>query len=151
MAITGASHGGLIVAAAAIKRPELFSAVVPVVPATDMIRFEQFTVGNFHTEEFVTIQDSIDFLNLSSYSPLHNIKKDINYPAMLVITSENDDRVPPFHSYKFVAELQNRDAQINPILLRVERDAGHSGGNNFSSYLDRKSDMYGFIMKILLK
>lgn len=151
LAITGASHGGLIVAAAAIKRPELFSAVVPVVPATDMIRFEQFTVGNFHTEEFGTIQDSTDFLNLSSYSPLHNIKKDINYPAMLVITSENDDRVPPFHSYKFVAELQNRDAQINPILLRVERDAGHSGGNNFSSYLDRKSDMYGFIMKILLK
>lgn len=150
LAITGASHGGLIVAAAAIQRPDLYGAAVPVVAPTDMLRFEQFTVGNFHTDEFGTVKDSTDFLYLRDYSPLHNIKENINYPAMLVMTSENDDRIPPFHSYKFVAKLQNRKIQTNPILLRVESKAGHNGGGNLLSYIDSKSDMYKFIMKILI-
>ncbi|MBN2596568.1 MAG: S9 family peptidase [Marinifilaceae bacterium] len=150
LAITGASHGGLIVAAAAIQRPDLYAAVIPVVATTDMLRFEQFTVGNFHTDEFGTVKDSLDFVNLKSYSPLHNIKEDVNYPSMLVMTSENDDRVPPLHSYKFVAELQNRKAQTNPILLRVEKNAGHNGADNLISYIRSKSDMYKFIMKILM-
>ncbi|BAX79110.1 prolyl oligopeptidase family serine peptidase [Labilibaculum antarcticum] len=150
LGITGSSHGGLIVAAAAIQRPDLYAAVVPIVAVTDMLRFEHFTVGNFHIDEFGTVKDSLDFINLKSYSPLHNIKEDINYPAMLVMTSENDDRVPPFHSYKFVAELQNRSAQTNPILLRVEKDAGHSGAITNVSFTDSKSDLYGFIMRILM-
>lgn len=151
IAIHGASHGGLIVAAAAIQRPDLYAAAIPEVAVTDMIRFEKFTVGSVHKSEFGTITDPLDFVNLKSYSPLHNIKKDVNYPAMLVMTSENDDRVPPFHSYKFVAELQNRKAQTNPILLRVEKKAGHYGGINQISEIREKADMYGFLMKILSK
>ncbi|WP_372753076.1 prolyl oligopeptidase family serine peptidase [Labilibaculum sp.] len=150
LAATGASHGGLIVAAAAIQHPELYKAVVPVVAPTDMIRFEQFTVGSLHMDEFGTVADSLDFVNLRSYSPLHNIKKEVNYPAMLVMTSENDDRVPPFHSYKFVAALQNRKAQSKPILLRVEEQAGHYGAINHSAAIKEKADMYGFIMKMLM-
>ncbi|WP_421918514.1 prolyl oligopeptidase family serine peptidase [Marinifilum sp.] len=149
IAINGASHGGLIVAAAAIQRPDLYAAVVPDVAVTDMLRFENFTVGSIHTNEFGTVTDSLDFMNLRSYSPLHNIKEDVNYPAMLIMTAENDDRVPPFHSYKFVAELQNREAQLNPILLRVEKKAGHYGGINHVSIIREKADMYGFLMKIL--
>jgi len=150
MACSGASHGGLVVAAAAIQRPDLYAAVVPVVAVTDMLRFEQFTVGVLHKDEFGTVADSLDFVNLRNYSPLHNIKEDVNYPAMLVMTSENDDRVPPLHSYKFVAELQNRKAQTNPILLRVEEDAGHSGGINYYSRMSFQSNLYDFIFKILL-
>lgn len=149
LAITGTSHGGLIVTAAAIQRPELYAAVVPIVAVTDMLRFEKFTVGNFHLDEFGTVKDSLDFLNLRQYSPLHNIKKEMNYPAMLVMTSENDDRVPPFHSYKFVAALQNRSSQKNPILMRVEPNAGHGGANSKVTEVDSKSDMFRFIMKVL--
>ncbi|MBN2596569.1 MAG: S9 family peptidase [Marinifilaceae bacterium] len=151
MACTGGSHGGLVVAAAAIQRPDLYAAVVPVVAVTDMLRFEQFTVGVLHKDEFGTVADSTDFLNLRSYSPLHNIKEDVNYPAMLVMTSENDDRVPPLHSYKFVAQLQNRKAQTNPILLRVEKDAGHYGALDYTSQIQEKTNMYDFIMEILMK
>ncbi|NOU60407.1 prolyl oligopeptidase family serine peptidase [Marinifilum caeruleilacunae] len=149
LAITGASHGGLVVAAAAIQRPDLYKAVIPVVGVTDMLRLEHFTVGVLHRDEFGTVADSTDFVNLRSYSPLHNINKDVNYPSMLVMTSENDDRVPPLHSYKFVAELQNREAQKNPILLRVEKDAGHYGGTNYTSRVQFKANLYDYILKTL--
>ncbi|MCZ4694047.1 S9 family peptidase [Ancylomarina euxinus] len=149
LAATGASNGGLVVAAAAIQRPDLYAAVVPVVGVMDMIRFEQFTVGVMHHDEYGTVNDSTAFVNLLSYSPLHNIKEDVNYPCMLVMTSENDDRVPPFHSYKFVARLQNRTAQINPILLRVEKSAGHNGPINHIERYRQKADMYGFILEYL--
>jgi len=144
LAATGASHGGLVVAAAAVQRPDLFKAVVPIVAATDMIRFEKFTVGAQNADEFGTIKDSLSFANLYSYSPYHKIKDDVNYPSMLIMTSEFDDRVPPFHSYKFAARLQSRPAQKNPVLLRIEKKGGHS---------DAKNDeyMYGFIMKELLE
>lgn len=149
LAATGASNGGLIVAASAIQRPNLYAAVVPVVGVLDMIRFEKFTVGAMHHDEFGTVTDSIDFVNLLSYSPLHNIKEDVNYPSMLIMTSENDERVPPFHSYKFVAQLQNRSVQTNPILLRVEKNAGHSGAINHLNKNKAKADMYGFILECL--
>ncbi|MFA9393054.1 MAG: prolyl oligopeptidase family protein [Prolixibacteraceae bacterium] len=152
LAITGASNGGLVVAAAAIQRPELFKAVVPIVAPLDMIRFEKFTIGHFHKREYGTVTDSVSFINLLSYSPLHNIKEQVNYPAMLIMTSENDDRVPPLHSYKFTAQLQNRPAQTNPIYLRVEKGAGHYGA--FGSYKDilkEEGEMYNFILDQLLK
>ncbi len=146
LAAIGASNGGLIVASAAIKRPDLFSAVVPIVAPTDMLRFEKYTVGHMHTDEYGTVADSTSFTHLYSYSPYHNIKEEKNYPAMLVITGENDERVPPFHSYKFVARLQQRNAQENPVLLRVREEAGHSGSN--SSYGNRRedADIFGFVL-----
>lgn len=149
LAITGGSHGGLVVAAAALQRPELFKVVVPDVGVFDMIRLEKFTVGVYHIDEFGTTKDSLDFLNLLSYSPLHNIKEDVNYPAMLILTSEYDDRVPPFHSYKFAAKLQNREAQKNPIILRVEEKSGHYGSAKWMKSNQEKADIYGFILNYL--
>lgn len=146
LAITGSSNGGLVVAVAAIQRPDLFKVVVPIVAPLDMLRFEQFTIGRFHHDEYGTVKDSIGFRNLYNYSPYHNIKENINYPTMLIITSENDDRVPPFHSYKFTAEMQNRKAQTNPVLLKSEKNAGHYGASNLLSYLKEQASIYGFIM-----
>lgn len=149
LASTGASNGGLVVAATAIQRPDLFKVAVPVVAPLDMLRFEKFTVGHWHIDEYGTTKDSLSFSKLLSYSPLHNIKEDINYPAMLIMTSENDDRVPPLHSYKFVARLQNRTAQTNPILLRIEKNAGHYGATYWNSWIKEEGDKFGFIMKML--
>ena len=151
LAITGASNGGLVVAVAAIQRPDLFKAAIPVVAPLDMLRFEKFTVGSFHHDEYGTVTDSLSFTKLLDYSPYQNIKQKVNYPAMLLITSENDDRVPPFHSYKFVANLQRGKGQMNPILLKVEKKSGHYGASTYSSSLEGKADFYGFIMNALKK
>jgi prolyl oligopeptidase len=149
LAATGASNGGLVVAASAIQRPDLFKAVVPVVAPLDMIRFEKFTAGHFWADEYGTTSDSSSFKYLYSYSPFHNIKEDVNYPAMLIMTSDNDDRVVPSHSYKFAARMQNRPAQKNPILLRVEKNAGHYGATTINSEVDEKANMYAFIWEML--
>ncbi|MFP4470435.1 MAG: prolyl oligopeptidase family serine peptidase [Bacteroidales bacterium] len=150
LAITGASNGGLVVGAAMTQRPELFAVAVPVVAPLDMIRFENFTVGHYHLDEYGTVTDSAGFFNLLSYSPYHNIKPDINYPATMIMTSSHDDRVPPFHSYKFAAALQNRDAQLNPVVLRVEEDAGHYGAmGSIKSGLREEAALYDFILYCL--
>jgi len=141
----------LVVAVAMTQRPELFKVAVPVVAPFDMLRFEKFTVGYFHAGEYGSVQDSAGFRSLRSYSPLHNIREDVNYPATLIMTSDNDDRVPPLHSYKFAATLQNRDAQENPILLRIEEGAGHYGAEgSFKRRLKEKADMYDFILTNLM-
>ena len=151
LATMGASNGGLVVAASAIQRPDLFKAVVPMVAPLDMLRFEQFTVGQFHRDEYGTVSDPESFKDLKAYSPLHNVQENTDYPAMLILTSENDDRVPPFHSYKFVAALQNRSAQKNPILLRVEQDAGHQGGATIYTNIQEKANIFAFIWEMLNK
>jgi prolyl oligopeptidase len=145
LAITGGSHGGLLVGAAMVQRPDLFKIVIPVVGVFDMLRFEKFTVGVFHINEFGTIKKEEDFRNILSYSPIHNIKAGVNYPTTLVMTSDNDERVPPFNSYKFVAQLQKNLGQKNPIFLRVEKQAGHYGGGT----LDEKADFYGLLLNVL--
>ncbi|MBK0403780.1 S9 family peptidase [Adhaeribacter sp. BT258] len=149
LASTGASNGGLVVAASAIQRPDLFKAVVPIVAPLDMIRFEKFTAGHFWSDEYGTASDSSSFKRLYSYSPFHNIKEDVNYPAMLIMTSDNDDRVVPSHSYKFAAKMQNRPAQKNLILLRVEKKAGHYGASTITSEVHEKANMYAFIWEML--
>jgi prolyl oligopeptidase len=147
LAITGASNGGLVVSVAMTQRPDLFKVVVPVAAPTDMLRFGLFTIGHLHADEYGSINTQSGFENLLSYSPLHNIKENINYPATLLMTGDNDDRVPPFHSYKFAAQLQNRSAQKNPVLLRVEKGAGHAGATaNIQRVLFEDADMYDFIM-----
>jgi prolyl oligopeptidase len=151
IAVTGTSNGGLVAAAVVIQRPDLFKLAVPVVGVYDMLRFEKFTVGNLHIDEFGTVNDSIDFVNLLNYSPLHNIKEETNYPGMLIITSDNDERVPPFHSYKFVAKLQNRTAQKNPILLKVEKNCGHYGSVGFLNSVKKKAEFYGYIYNYLIE
>jgi len=150
LAISGASHGGLLVASAAIQQPDLFKAVVPQVGAFDMLRLEKFTVGNVNTDEFGTVTDSTQFVNMLNYSPLQNIQPNVDYPAMLIMTSDNDDRVPPFQSYKFAAALQSRAAQTHPILLRVEENAGHYGSSTRLDDIDATTDKYSFILSELL-
>ncbi len=149
IAISGGSHGGLMTGAVVMQRPDLFAAAIPVVGVFDMIRFEKFTIGSFHLDEYGTVKDSLQFLNLKSFSPLHHIKKDTKYPAMLIMTSAYDDRVPPLHSYKFTATLQELSNKEKPILLRVEKNAGHNGSRNYETYIDEATAFYSFIFNAL--
>lgn len=147
LAITGTSQGGLLVGVAITKRPDLFKLAIPKVGAFDMINFDQFTVGNHHYREYGNVKNEADFINLLSYSPYHNVKKEVNYPTTLIITSENDDRVPPLHSYKFAAELQNRTAQKNSIYLKTTKKAGHNGDSStYEKRLNEKAEFYSFLM-----
>jgi prolyl oligopeptidase len=152
LAITGSSNGGLVVAVAMTQRPDLFKVAVPVVAPCDMLRFEKFTVGRYHTDEYGSVDNPEGFLQLLDYSPYHHIDPETEYPATLIMTSENDDRVPPFHSYKFAAKMQNNPAQKNPVLLRVEEGAGHYGATgSFKKHLRSEAAMYDFILYQLLE
>ena len=147
LAITGGSQGGLLVGVAMTKRPELFKVVISQVGAFDMIKFNKYTIGKYHFDEYGNPEKEEDYKNLLDYSPLQNIKEDVNYPTTLIITSENDDRVPPLHSYKFAAKLQNRVAQKNPIYLKTIKKAGHYGDSStYEKYLNDKSEFYSFLL-----
>jgi len=152
IAITGSSHGGLVTAAAAITRPDLFGAAVVDVGVTDMLRFENFSVGAISTNigEFGSVKNKADFENLYSYSPYHNIKEGVNYPSMLITTGTHDNRVPPFHSYKFAARLQNNPGQTNPVLLWTQEQTGHNGASNMTDHLKENSFIYGFLFSELM-
>lgn len=147
IAITGASHGGLIVAAAITKKPNLFGSAVIDVGALDMLRFEKFTIGSAlaNIQEFGTVNNVTDFENLLSYSPYHNIDESINYPSILLATGNYDNRVPPLHSYKFAAKLQNNPAQKNPILLWTQYKTGHFGANTRKGLLEENTFIYSFL------
>ncbi|MES2410934.1 MAG: prolyl oligopeptidase family serine peptidase [Bacteroidota bacterium] len=152
LAITGGSNGGLVVGVAMTQRPELFKVAIPRVGVFDMNKFNNYTVGDFWMEEYGNPKIKEEFESLLSYSPYHNIKEDINYPISLIITSENDDRVVPMHSYKFAARLQNRKAQKNPIYLKTLDDSGHSGKkSNFNTYFEEKAFFYSFLLYHLNK
>lgn len=149
MAITGGSHGGLMAALAAVKHPDLFAAAIPEVGVYDMLRFEKFTIGSMHLKEYGTVKDSLQFRDLLSLSPLHCVEKGVRYPAMLFITSDFDDRVPPLHSYKMVAQMQALASPEKPVLLRVEKNAGHNGSRDYNSYLEEANDFYTFLYAAL--
>lgn len=152
LAITGASHGGLVVGVALTQRPELFKVAVPEMGVFDMLRFDKFTVGKYHLDEFGDPKNKKDYDYLSTYSPLHNIKNDVNYPTTLIITANNDDRVPPLHSYKFAAKLKNRIAQKNNIYLNVLDNSGHHGKiSTNKDLIKEKSEFYSFIYHELTK
>ncbi|WP_264520070.1 prolyl oligopeptidase family serine peptidase [Flavobacterium sp. N1994] len=152
LAISGGSYGGLVVGVAMTQRPDLFKVVIPKVGVFDMLKFDQYTVGRYHLDEFGNPETKTDFENLYSYSPYHNIKENVNYPITLIITSKNDDRVPPFHSYKFAARLQNRTAQKNPVSLETRDDSGHYGKiSTYKSYQEDKADFYDFLLYHLNK
>jgi prolyl oligopeptidase len=147
LAITGASQGGLLVGVAMTKRPDLFKVAIPKVGLFDMAKFQNYTTGKYWLDEYGDGEKENEYKNLLDFSPFHNIKEDVNYPTTLIITSENDDRVPPLHSYKFAAKLQNRAAQKNPIYLKTIKQAGHYG--NYSTYekrLNETADFYNFLL-----
>ena len=153
IAITGASHGGLVTAAAALTRPDLFGAAAVDVGVLDMLRFENFSVGATATNlaEFGSVENKEEFEYLYSYSPYHTIEEGTDYPSMLLLTGTHDNRVPPFHSYKFAARLQNNPGQKNPVLLWTQNQTGHSGATNMTDRLRENSFIYGFLFSELEK
>ena len=148
LAAMGGSNGGLLVGACMTQRPDLFKVCIPMVGVMDMLRYHKFTIGWNWASDYGTSEDSKEmFEYLKGYSPLHNLKKGVNYPATLITTADHDDRVVPAHSFKFAATLQQCQAAQAPVLLRIESKAGHGGGMPLSKQLDEYADIYSFIAK----
>lgn len=149
LGIRGGSNGGLLTAVAMQQRPDLFGAVISHVPVTDMYRYQHFTAGRFWTVEYGDAgKDPEAFKYLSAYSPLHSVKPGVEYPPLLVLTAETDDRVVPMHSHKLIAEMQHAAGgqSENPILERIETRAGHGLGKPTSKLIDEAADVYGFLL-----
>jgi prolyl oligopeptidase len=150
LAAMGRSNGGLLVAACMLQRPELFGAVVCGVPVTDMLRYHRFTAGRYWIPEYGNAETNPEhFRMLYAYSPLHNVKRGLTYPAMLVTTGESDDRVVPSHAFKFAATLQAANVGQQPILLRVDARAGHGLGKPTAKLIEEQADIYAFLVHIL--
>ncbi|MDQ6757882.1 MAG: prolyl oligopeptidase family serine peptidase [Bacteroidota bacterium] len=148
IAIRGGSNGGLLVGAAMTQRPELFRVAIPQVGVMDMLRYHTFTIGHAWATEYGRSDKQEDFQNLYKYSPLHNLRKGVKYPATLITTADHDDRVVPAHSFKFAATLQenNKYDGTNPTLIRIETRAGHGGGKPTSKQIEEAADIWSFVM-----
>ena len=144
LAIAGGSNGGLLVGAAMTQRPDLFAVALPAVGVMDMLRYHKFTVGWGWAVEYGSSDEEEHFKNLYAYSPLHNIKQGVCYPATLVTTADHDDRVVPAHSFKFIATLQEKHACDNPVLIRIETRSGH-GSSSTTKMIDELTDEYAFM------
>jgi prolyl oligopeptidase len=144
LGINGNSNGGLLVLACMLQRPDLFGAVAAEVPVADMLRFHRFTFGSDSIVEYGDPRAAPDFKVLFAYSPLHNIRSGVKYPPLLLATADNDDRVVPAHSYKFLATMQEK-APESETYLRVERQAGHGSGNSLHKGLDQNTDILAFL------
>lgn len=147
LAIMGGSNGGLLVGACMTQQPDLFAVAIPQVGVMDMLRYQNFTIGYAWADDYGTSADSEEMFNyLYGYSPLHNIKKGVNYPATMATTADHDDRVVPAHTFKFMAALQEKDGGENPVLVRIETKAGHGAGKPTAKRIEEAADIYGFIM-----
>ncbi|WP_417875423.1 prolyl oligopeptidase family serine peptidase [Winogradskyella sediminis] len=147
LAIRGGSNGGLLVGATMTQRPELMKVALPAVGVLDMLRYHTFTAGAGWAYDYGTAEDSKEmFQYLKGYSPVHNVKEGVAYPATLVTTGDHDDRVVPAHSFKFAAELQSKQTGNNPTLIRIETDAGHGAGTPVSKTIEQYADIFGFTL-----
>ena len=147
LAIRGGSNGGLLVGATMTQRPDLMKVALPAVGVLDMLRYHTFTAGAGWAYDYGTSEDSKEmFEYLIGYSPVHNVKQGVEYPATLVTTGDHDDRVVPAHSFKFAAELQAKQSGSNPTLIRIETDAGHGAGTPISKTIEQYSDIFGFTL-----
>ncbi|AGB12740.1 S9 family peptidase [Vibrio parahaemolyticus] len=147
IAIRGGSNGGLLVGACMTQRPELFKVALPAVGVLDMLRYHTFTSGEGWKYDYGTSEQSeVMFRYLLGYSPVHNVKEGVQYPATLVTTADHDDRVVPAHSYKFIAELQDKQQGENPVLIRIDVNAGHGAGMPLSKQIDLTTDVYAFTL-----
>ncbi len=149
LAISGRSNGGLLVGACLTQRPDLFGAALPAVGVMDMLRFHKFTIGWAWVSDYGSSEQPEEFQSLFAYSPLHNIKSGVKYPATMITTADHDDRVVPAHSFKFAAELQAAQAGPAPILIRIETSAGHGAGTPTSKAIEEAADSYAFLVKAL--
>jgi len=148
LAIEGGSNGGLLVGAMLVQRPDLFGAAICRVPVADMLRYHRFTVGRFWISEYGSADDPAQFPYLLAYSPYHNVKDGTAYPATLVMTADTDDRVAPGMAKKFAARLQasaSTAREGGPILIRVERKAGHGAGKPVTKMIDEDADIFTFL------
>jgi prolyl oligopeptidase len=140
----GGSNGGLLIGAVVNQRPDLYSVAFPEVGVMDMLRFQQFTIGWAWVNEYGSSDDAIQFENLYNYSPIHNIKEGVDYPSVMVITADHDDRVVPAHSFKYIATLQDMYNGDNPVMIRIQTKAGHSAGKPTSMRIEESSDKWAF-------
>ena len=138
--------GGLLVAATELQRPDLFAAAVPAVGVLDMLRFRDFTIGKAWESDYGSVENAEEFQAMLKYSPLHNVKSGVDYPATLIITGDHDDRVFPAHSFKFAAAMQGADPHGKPILIRIETRAGPGQGKPTTKQIDEMTDIYAFIL-----
>ncbi len=147
LAIRGGSNGGLLVGATMTQRPDLMKVALPAVGVLDMLRYHTFTAGAGWAYDYGTANDSKEmFEYLKGYSPVHNVKEGVQYPATLVTTGDHDDRVVPAHSFKFAAELQEKQTGNNPTLIRIETNAGHGAGTPVAKTIEQYSDIFGFTL-----
>jgi prolyl oligopeptidase len=143
LALQGGSNGGLLVGAVVNQRPDLFAVALPEVGVMDMLRFQKFSAGVGWVADYGSSDDEAQFKVLLGYSPLHNIRAGVRYPATLVTTSDHDDRVVPAHSFKYIATLQDKAGGDTPKLIRVETNSGH-GASNLSKRLAEVADVFAF-------
>ncbi len=148
LAIQGGSNGGLLVGAVMNQRPELFRVAIPQVGVMDMLRFHKFTIGWNWIPDYGSSDNAEEFKALRAYSPLHNIRAGIKYPATLITTADHDDRVVPAHSFKYAATLQEKARGDNPALIRIETKSGH-GASNTSKQIAQTADIYSFLFSNL--
>lgn len=148
LAISGRSNGGLLVGACMTQRPDLFKVALPGVGVLDMLRYHKFTIGYAWATDYGTSDNEEEFEYLYRYSPVHNVRE-TNYPATLVFTADHDDRVVPAHSYKFISELQAKQAGPEPVLIRIDVNAGHGAGKPLSKTIEEWTDIWAFVFKNL--
>ena len=147
LAIRGGSNGGLLVGAVMTQKPDLIKVALPAVGVLDMLRYHTFTAGAGWAYDYGTADDSKEMFDyLKGYSPVHNVKEGTKYPATLVTTGDHDDRVVPAHSFKFAAELQDKQAGENPVIIRIETNAGHGAGTPVAKTIEQYSDIFGFTL-----
>ncbi|WP_133535161.1 prolyl oligopeptidase family serine peptidase [Tenacibaculum caenipelagi] len=147
LAIRGGSNGGLLVGATMTQRPDLMKVALPAVGVLDMLRYHTFTAGAGWAYDYGTSEQSKEmFEYLKGYSPVHNVKKGAKYPATMVTTGDHDDRVVPAHSFKFAAELQDKQQGSNPVLIRIETNAGHGAGTPVAKTIEQYADIFGFTL-----
>jgi prolyl oligopeptidase len=145
LAIEGGSNGGLLVGAALTQRPDLYQAVVCEYPLLDMLRYHKFLVGAFWVPEYGSAEDPAQFKYLYAYSPYHNVKQGVNYPAVLFVTGDGDTRVAPLHARKMAARLQADTASDRPILLLYDTKSGHSGGRPQNKQIEERTNILSFL------
>ena len=147
LAINGGSNGGLLIGACMTQRPDLFAVAMPEVGVLDMLRYQKFTIGWAWATDYGTSEESKEmFEYLKAYSPLHNLKKGVQYPATMVLTGDHDDRVVPAHSFKFAATLQDANGGKNPALIRIDVKAGHGAGKPIGKVIEAQTDFWSFVM-----
>lgn len=147
LAVEGRSNGGLLIGAVVNQRPDLFAAGHAAVGVMDMLRFDRFTAGRYWVDDYGYPDREEDFKNLLRYSPYHNIRTGVSYPAMIVSTADTDDRVVPGHSFKYISALQAAETGDKPKIIRIESRAGHGSGKPTDKLIEEYSDIYAFLAK----